>query len=115
MEMKEILFTKKQVMKIKLKKKMNRKKNMKEGDKDIENSLTAKRLVNSIEAALDIPNYNPIVLPENTTSYTTKLRGRNENTETTINFTNKPRTYSGMQRQCDIIKEPLVLRGIAVE
>lgn len=34
--MKEILFTKKQVMKIKLKKKMNRKKNMKEGDKDKE-------------------------------------------------------------------------------
>ena len=77
--------------------------------------MTAKRLVNSIEAALDIPNYNPIVLPENTTSYTTKARGRDENTETTINFTNKPRTYSGIERQCDIIKEPLVLRGIAVE
>lgn len=41
------------------------------------------------------------------------MRDRDGNTETTITFTKKPPTYSGRQRQCDIIKEPLGLRGIA--
>ena len=41
------------------------------------------------------------------------MRDRDENSETTITFTEKPPTYSERQRQCDIIKEPLGLRGIA--
>ena len=63
---------------------------MKEGHKDITKQLTANRLVNSIDAALDIGNYNLFVLLENTTSQA----ATDETTEPTITFTDKPPTSS---------------------
>lgn len=59
---------------------------MKEGHKDIAKQLTVNRLVNSIDAALDIGNYNLLVLLENTTSQA----ATDETTEPTITFTDKP-------------------------
>ena len=41
------------------------------------------------------------------------MRDRDENTDITITFTDKPSTYSGRQRSCNIIKERLGLRRIA--
>ena len=73
-----------------LNRKMNRRKEMKEGHKDIAKQLTANRLVNSIDAALDIGNYNLFVLLENTTSQA----ATDETTEPTITFTDKPPTSS---------------------
>ena len=51
--------------------------------------LTAKNSLNVMEIVLVIKNYNPLILPENIPSYAAIVNDKDEDTETTIIFTNK--------------------------
>ena len=77
--------------------------------------LTPNRLVRSIESAQDISNYDPLILPSSHVTYKTTLRDTDDKTVSPISFTTKPPINSGRRRQCDVIKEPLGVRGIAKE
>jgi len=75
--------------------------------------LTANRLVKSIDTALDIENYDPLELTAEVKSYSSVVRGRDENIEVDITFSNSQPHTTGRQRRCDVIHEKLGVRGVA--
>ena len=66
--------------------------------------LTANRLVNSIDNALTLDNYDPLVLPDaNFETVTGCLGPKSMATTQKIFWTNEPYTPVGRQRACDVI------------
>ena len=76
--------------------------------------LTSKRLVNSIQTALRIENYNPLILDPEERQYTGKLTNlENRKYIELIKFTNKQPPGTGRQAQWDVIKEKCGVIGTA--
>jgi len=68
--------------------------------------LTANRLVNSIDKALDLDSYDPLDLPDaNSETLTGYLGPKSKATTEKIFWTNEPYTHVGRQRACDVITD----------
>ena len=71
--------------------------------------LTKNRLINSIDSALDLDNYNAFVLPEQEKSMTGTIRI--DNNDEKINFINKPNDDPrGRQNRANVITGSIGLR-----
>ena len=68
---------------------------------------TSLRLVNSIDAALEEDNYEPMDVSgvARWTTWKAKLGPKKSKTAETITWTDEPPEDRGRQRQCDIVKE----------
>ena len=76
--------------------------------------LTKNRLVNSIESALDLNNYNALLVPNEDLNYCAILTDTDDKRKKeTLTFTTKPPQNLGQPRQCDVVKEAFGVRGEA--
>ena len=74
--------------------------------------LTKNRLVNSIDAALDMANYNPLIIRDESSVYKKKLTDPDDRKKSEeMVFTSKQPIHTGRQRACDVLKEPSGLKG----
>lgn len=78
---------------------------------------TANRLVNSIDAALEPDNYDPMPLPALTRwhTWTANLGPAKKKNVEKISWTDKPAEQRGRQMQCDIVKGNPGLRSVAAK
>ena len=66
--------------------------------------MTGNRLVDSIDTALDLGNYDPFDLPDNNFETVTGYLGpKSKDTTQKVLWTNEPHTHVGRHRSCDIV------------
>ena len=76
--------------------------------------LTKNGFVNSIASALDLSNYNELLVPNEDVNYCAILTDTDDKRKKeTLTFTTKPPQNLGPPRQCDVVKEAFGVRGEA--